>query len=228
MEEEEEEMTINKSRGNMYPDKDTWNGMYGICPHGCLYCFNRRWWERWGAMRLNERALKDNLGSGRNLFVGSSCDMFAEPIPNEWIRKVLVHCNMFDNTYLFQTKNPSRFQNYIKDGLFPKKTILGTTIETNRFNEFSKAPSSCDRKEWMTKINTNKMVSIEPIMDFDLESMVDIIKEIQPKYVSIGANTNGKVKLPEPSWDKVQQLIKELKKFTEVKIKDNLMRLKNV
>ena len=219
-------MTINKSRGNMYLDKDTWNGMYGICSYGCSYCFNRRWWKIWGKMRLNERALEDNLGSGRNLFVGSSCDMFAENIPNEWIRKVLVHCNMFDNTYLFQTKNPKRFIEYID--LYPRKTILGTTIETNRDNEFSKAPLSLERYcALASMLGFNKMISIEPIMDFDLNTMIQWITEINPEYVSIGANTNLKVKLPEPSWDKVEKLITELKKFTEVKIKDNLYRLKN-
>ena len=53
-----------------------------------------------------------------------------------------------------------------------------------------------------------------------------MIKGIKPEFVSIGADSKGH-NLPEPSWDKVQSLIKELKKFTEVKVKDNLMRLKN-
>ena len=33
--------------------------------------------------------------------------------------------------------------------------------------------------------------------------------------------------LPEPSWDKVQELIAALKEFTEVKVKSNLERLNN-
>jgi len=69
------------------------------------------------------------------------------------------------------------------------------------------------------------MISIEPITDFNLEFFIKIIKEIKPKFVSIGADSKGH-NLPEPSWDKVQELIKELKKFTEVRIKDNLERLK--
>ena len=174
-------------------------------------------------MRLNERTLKDDLGSGRNLFVGSSCDMFAEDISGDWIKRVLLHCRKFNNNYLFQSKNPRRFQEFMD--YFPPEIILGTTIESNRFYGYSKAPPPYDRKECMAKLNTNKMVSLEPIMDFDLESIVDMIKEIQPEYVSIGANTNDKVKLPEPSWDKVQELIKELKKFTIVKLKDNLNRI---
>ncbi len=45
------------------------------------------------------------------------------------------------------------------------------------------------------------------------------------KPSDLGFSDEG-YKLPELSWDKVQQLITELKKFTEVKVKDNLMRLK--
>ena len=60
---------------------------------------------------------------------------------------------------------------------------------------------------------------------FDLKQFVGMIKEINPEYVSIGANSNPKVKLPEPSPEKLKALIKELRKFTEVKLKDNLKRL---
>ena len=67
-------------------------------------------------------------------------------------------------------------------------------------------------------------LSIEPIMDFDLEPFVQIIKNIKPKFVSIGADSKNH-NLPEPSKEKIEVLIRELKKFTEVKIKDNLKRL---
>jgi len=62
-------------------------------------------------------------------------------------------------------------------------------------------------------------------MDLDLDVMVRWMRDIKPEFVSIGANTNWKVKLPEPGPDKVKALIKALKKFTEVKIKSNLKRL---
>ena len=70
-----------------------------------------------------------------------------------------------------------------------------------------------------------RMVSIEPIMDFDVDSMVDGINYIMPEFVSIGADSKGH-NLPEPTSDKVNALIEELSKFTEVKIKDNLKRLR--
>ncbi len=68
------------------------------------------------------------------------------------------------------------------------------------------------------------MVTIEPIMNFDLDIMIKWLKDIKPKWVNIGADSKGH-NLPEPSKEKVESLIKELKKFTEVKIKPNLKRI---
>ena len=79
--------------------------------------------------------------------------------------------------------------------------------------------------EEMEKLKGEKMVSIEQIMDMNVFRVVNWMKRIKPKFVSIGADSQGH-NLPEPSWEKVQELIKELEKFTEVSIKDNLRRLK--
>ncbi len=76
-----------------------------------------------------------------------------------------------------------------------------------------------------TLFGMRKMVTIEPIIDFDVPYLVDIIKEIRPEFVNIGADSNSKLTLQEPSWFKVQNLIKELEKFTKVNLKDNLKRL---
>jgi len=180
-----------------------------------------------GELRLDAKTLLDNLGKNNFIFVGSSCDMFADKIPKEWIEDVLERCSVFnDNTYLFQTKNPKRFLEFMGD--FPEKSIFGTTIESNRDYDISKSPSPRERAKAMSMLEgIRTMVSIEPIMDFDLTDFVDMIKHINPNFVSIGADSKGH-NLPEPSWEKVQQLITELKKFTEVKVKNNLERLKNV
>ena len=68
------------------------------------------------------------------------------------------------------------------------------------------------------------MISVEPIMEFDLEILTSWIKRREPEFVNIGADSKGH-KLPEPSPEKVRDLIDSLKKFTEVKVKDNLKRL---
>ena len=69
-----------------------------------------------------------------------------------------------------------------------------------------------------------KMISIEPIMDFDLVEFTEWLKEINPDFVSIGADSKNH-SLPEPGPDKIGALIKELNRFTQVIIKENLKRL---
>jgi len=211
-------MPLNKQSGNMYPFvTHTWNPIRGRCPHDCVYCYMKG--KPVGELRFEEKELKTNLGEGRFIFVGSSTDMFADEVPSGWIQQVLSHCYWFDNTYLFQTKNPRRFFSFC----FPKDCIWGTTIETNRELNISKAPNILIREEFIGRI-PRIMISIEPILDFDLGPMINLIEGLRPEFVSIGADSKGH-NLPEPSPDKVKTLIEELKKFTEVKIKDNLKRL---
>ena len=218
---------LNKQKGNMYGFvTHTWNPIKGICSHDCSYCYMKVWKQK--QLHLSEKELKDNLGSDNFIFVGSSTDMFAEDVPKEWIFKVLEVCNKFpNNKYLFQTKNPKRFHYFMK--FFPKNLVLGITIETNHVNDYedySKAPLPLHRLHEFDKIpeEIEKMITIEPIMDFEEATFKLWIKEAKPMWVNIGADSKNH-KLPEPSWDKVQMLIKELEKFTEVKIKDNLTRL---
>ena len=214
---------LNKQKGNMYSwVTHTWNPIKGKCPHDCLYCYMKVYPRP--ELHFDEKELKTNLGKGNFIFVGSSCDMWANDIPAMWIEDILAYCSEFDNTYLFQSKNPARFNKMC----FPFSTILGTTIETNRPypREIGKAPEPLLRYSIMASWEgpENKMVSIEPIMDFDLDVMVRWIKDIEPELVSIGADSKGH-NLPEPPADKVRQLIEELQKITEVKLKDNLKRL---
>lgn len=220
-------MPLNKQTGNMYPFvTHTWNIIRGKCPHECTYCYMQRFWEMQHSTKQTfvEKELKTNLGEGNYIFVGSSTDMFAESVPSEWIDKVIEHCRKYpNNTYIFQSKNPQRFHVWLNS--FPPKTILGTTIETNCFvDKVSCVPDPVDRAFEMSKLRCDKMVSIEPIMNFDLEALVYFIEMIKPKFVSIGADSQGH-NLPEPSTEKLNALITELRKFTDVRIKSNLKRL---
>lgn len=210
-------------RSNMYDFANaTWNPIRGLCPHQCIYCYyqnNPRFKNRIGPLRLEEKELKTNLGEGRFIFVGSSTDMFAEVVPNYWICQVLAICDRFENTYLFQTKNPKRFW----DLIFPRHSIFGTTLESNFNHQLSKAPVALIRQSWMRYL-PRTMISIEPIMEFEQDILVPWISEIKPEFVSIGADSKGH-NLPEPTPEKVNALIEEISKFTEVKIKANLARL---
>jgi hypothetical protein len=106
----------------------------------------------------------------------------------------------------------------------PPDSILGTTIETNRDYHISQAPNPRARVLGICDLLCPRMVSIEPIMDFDLDVLVAWINQINPDFVSIGADSKGH-NLQEPSADKVDRLIQELSDFTEVKVKGNLKRL---
>jgi DNA repair photolyase len=201
----------------------TWNTVKGKCPHGCSYCYMKNWGEQ-KPIRFCDGELKTDLGGDNYIFVGSSCDMWAEQIPILWIEWTLKHCNKFSNEYLFQTKNPMRYKDFID--LIPHHSLIGTTIETNRhYHEFMSSIPTNLRAEDLRRIPYFKrFVTIEPIMDFDLDEMVYLIKRTVPIQVNIGADS-GNNNLPEPSADKIKKLIEELSKFTIIAKKRNLGRL---
>ena len=210
---------------NDYPVKGankgyTWNPIRGKCPHDCSYCYMQTFPQ--SELHFAENELNTKLGQGNFIFVGSSTDGWCDEAISDWILQTLRHCGQFANRYLFQSKNPERFLLFIPK--LPPDSILGTTIESNRYSTFTKAPPALLRKEAMRRITLPKMVSIEPIMDFDLDDMVWWVEQVSPEFVSIGADSKGH-NLPEPSPIKTQQLIERLRGVTEVYVKDNLSRL---
>jgi len=218
---------IHESKGNMYSWlTHTWNTIKGECPHGCTYCYMKRWGKQ-KPIHFDEKELNTDLGSGNFIFVGSSCDMFADTIPKYWITDTLVKCDFYiGNRFLFQSKNPERFAEfklYLPDG---QRTRLCTTIETNRYyKQMGIAPTPVQRAVAMNQFfEYPTFVTIEPIMDFDLNEMVKLIKLCHPNQVNIGADS-GNNNLPEPSKEKILALIDELKKFTVIDQKRNLQRL---
>lgn len=221
-------MGLNKSTGNMYEwINSTWNTVKGECPHGCTYCYMKRWGKQ-KPMRFDEGELKTDLGSGNFIFVGSSCDLFADDVPPEWIIRTLKHCESYPtNTYLLQTKNPSAYSGYAVFVASLERFALCITIESNRWygDIMGNCPPPKQRAHDFGLIPVKeKYVTIEPILDFDLDEMVSLIKQCEPLQVNIGADS-GHNKLPEPSYIKVMALIEELNKFTVVANKKNLNRL---
>lgn len=217
-------MGLNKSKGNMYGFINyTWNPIKGRCPHDCSYCYMHRYWKMMkdDRLRLDVKELKTNLGEGNFIFVGSSTDMWL--YKTELIYKVLTHIAMYpNNTYLFQTKTPASFAYW----RFNNNQILGITLETNRwYAQISKAVIPIKRiRDFMKIQHPRKMVTIEPIMDFDVIPFATMIAALEPEQVNIGADS-GHNKLPEPSFEKIQALIRHLVCFTKVYQKPNLKRL---
>lgn len=223
-------MGLNKTNGNMYPwVSHTWNPLAGRCQHDCSYCYMKRSFlgklkKYHGKVRLIEDDLETDLGSNNIIFVGSATDIFGEWVPKETIEKILNQCNKYENIYLFQTKNPARFNEFLK--LIPQNSILGTTLETNRdYSYISKAPKASRRYQDFLSIDyPRKMISIEPILDFDLEEFFSWIKSINPEFVSIGADSKYN-NLPEPNPQKIEELISLIKELTEIRVKKNLKRV---
>lgn len=220
-------MPLNIAKGNMYGFiTATWNPIKGICPFSCAYCYMRKWWPKMSAPRLDEKELKTKLGRGNYIFVGSSIDMFAKGIKDEWIIKALNYCIINDNnTYLFQTKNPKNFNAFI----YPKNTILCTTIETNRtyLEIVGNAPYPEMRATQILRIDNDfkKMITIEPVIDFDIDILADWMLKIKPMQINIGADS-GNNHLPEPTPEKLKTFINLLKdNGLNVYLKPNLNRL---
>lgn len=214
---------MTKSKGNMYGFvTHTWNPICGSCCHNCTYCYMKRW--KLNPVHLNESMLNQNLGNGRFIFVGSGTDMFAQNVPSEWIERVLCKCMGYDNEYLFQSKNPERFYEF----KFPYKSILCTTIESNRrYPEMGDAPSVESRVEWLeyaSKSGWSTMITIEPIMDFDLDPLIDLIGRCNPIQVNIGADSKNHSLEEPPVW-KIEELIKNIERITTVFLKDNIKRI---
>jgi DNA repair photolyase len=172
--------------------------------------------------------LLTRYGTGRTIFVDHCNDLFAEDVPREWIMNVLNHCAQWlENTYVYQTKNPGRYVEFLR-WMLPT-CMLGCTIETNRdiLNTISCAPRPVGRFAAMQQLNTSRIlfVTIEPIMDFDVDVLAEWIRKIGPEFVNIGADSKGH-NLPEPPAEKIFALIDLLDKAgIEIRAKHNLERI---
>lgn len=228
-------MPLRESKGNMYDwvHKQRYNFIGGECPHQCKYCYVKSLHypttkERYsGKIRLLESEFKKPLKADKPIFIGSCFDMWADAVPDDFILKTLYHLRKFDNQYVFQTKTPQRFVEFVS--MLHKSDVLGTTIETNNYElikKMSNAPGALNRAKMLSLLLDNeRFVTIEPVVDFHLENLITIIRIAEPAFVNIGADSKHH-NLLEPSWNKIQLLITELKKFTEVRCKNNLERLR--
>ncbi len=225
-------MSLNKAKGNMFDFiTHTWNPIAGICPYDCAYCYMKKLRKQYpqlnAPLHYNKDYLQDNLGQGNFIFIGSSTDIFSHDVKNDWLLDVFCKANWYDNQYLLQTKNPLGYHAYFDD-IDSRRFILSTTIESNnffyKFMGNTEYPSS--RALAMKNIfpEYRRMVTVEPIMDFDLTSFIKMLLSFGPEQINIGADT-GNNNLPEPSAKKIMRLIKTLKKETKVVIKPNLKRI---
>lgn len=227
-------MGMRKSKGNMYSwATHTHSHLGGECPHQCSYCYveNPRFGrpEKYkGELRLIEKEFDVNYGSGKTIFIENCNDMFADEVPESFILQIFQHCIEWpSNTYVFQTKNPGRYFRYLLE--IPRGSILGCTIETNReIFDVSKAPAPEERAQAMCALKQqgfHVFITVEPILDFDVMELVEMIEAINPDFLNIGADSKGHG-LNEPSADKIKSLVESLDNIgININRKSNLERL---
>lgn len=224
-------MNSEKGRKMFTIVSETWNPVTG-CLHDCTYCWARKLaltklrnslrYRDGFKPRLNIEEFKKSFKGGV-VFVSDMGDLWGEWVPDDWIRRVLSHIRKFPNTwFLFLTKNPQRYLDFMDE--IPANAILGATIETNRdiyFQEtykprISSAPLPSRRYRAMRDLDWSlKFISIEPVLDFDLDIFTKWIEEMNPFMVYVGYD-NYNNKLPEPPLNKTLELMKRLEEFTLV------------
>ncbi len=204
--------------------KPSWNPIVG-CKHDCCYCWARklattklknveRYWDGFEPKLVKGEFRKKF--HNKFVFVCDMGDLFGYWVPSEWIVKVISAVKQNPSSdFLFLTKNPKRYFDFLE--LFPKNVVLGATIESDTDYRVANVPSEEERYAVMAELPWNrKMISIEPIMDFDFDRLVRWIKEIHPRLVHVGYDRYWN-KLKEPSLAKTEQLITQLQSFTKVK-----------
>jgi DNA repair photolyase len=201
----------------------TWNPISG-CLFNCNYCWarelaltklkNSKRYSKGFKPSFNETELRVKFGKGDLIFVSDMGDMFANFIPVEWIKQVFEHIRKFpEANFLFMSKNPKRYLEV--HPYIPENAILGATIETTsdeiiQTDKVSNAPLPSQRYLSMKALDwKKKVVSIEPIIDFDLKLFVKWIEEISPFLVYVGYD-NYCHKLREPELKKTTDLMQRI------------------
>jgi hypothetical protein len=208
----------------MSKDTKSWNPFVG-CKFDCKYCKDSyQKLLRWnGRIRHCPKCVEyephthperlDRLASDRVIFVLSNGDIsFCDPIFVDEIVEVMRKDRRSNRVFLLQSKNPACFTDLL-DGL-PHNVVLMTTLETNRdskYSEVSKAPLPSQRfRDFLQLAWDRKALVMEPILDFDLNVILEWAKKLKPEAIFIGFESKRKCILPEPSHLKVSDLHKEL------------------
>jgi hypothetical protein len=177
-----------------------------------------------GEPRLDEKILKKKVQHG-TYFLCSCNDLFAD-VPDNIIVDILEWAREQNCAWIIQTKDPLRMLNY--DYLLPENSIVGTTIETNRSTvHISKAIPPASRAEYISRFRPKTFVTIEPILKFDLEPFLGLIKTANPCWINIGADSKNSG-LPEPTKQEVEALITGISVMgIPIRKKTNLDRILN-
>ena len=153
------------------------------------------------------------LPSSSVLFVAENGDIsFCDPV---FVVNEIINAMREDKkqgrVFLLQSKNPAYFAQ-ILHGL-PQNVVLMTTIESNRhYPEVSKAPPPSQRFQEFLQLDwPRKAMVMEPILKFDLKTILDWATELKPEAVLIGLESKRRCTLPEPTPSEIEELHRELR-----------------
>ena len=227
---------ILKKQKNMYElSVKQWNPSVG-CNFDCVYCkasFKAQ------AKRQKQRCMKcynytphvhpkrlnnyiPRTKGDEFIFTCASGDVSF--CPTGFLKKIVKRIESQPNkTFLIQSKNPKTFDRVV----FPDNVILGITLETNRdkgYSKVSKAPVPTKRfKDFLKVDHPRKMITVEPVMDFDLDVMLDWMKQIKPFIVWLGYDSKSNCHFPEPELEKALSFHKAMQE-AGIKVKLKTMR----
>lgn len=208
----------------MYDGAETWNPFKG-CLFDCTYCGPSFQLQSKRQMHLCDKCYEykphchsdrlDKIPSTAIVFVCGNSDIsFCPPqFTRQIIDAVVQHKPRTPKAFYFQSKRPSYFEQFLTQ--FPNNVILITTLETNRdtgYTAISKAPPPSERYKQFKELNyPRKVVTIEPVLDFDEDIFFQWIIDLTPEYVWLGLNSKHMtVQLPEPSPQKLCRLVRRL------------------
>ena len=223
-------------KSNMYARAKTWNPFKG-CEFDCIYCRPSFQQQSKRQMHLcrscyeyvphchRKRLVK--IPSADIVFVSGNGDLAF--CPSDFIPEIIAAIRNHNRrcsykTYYFQSKQPECLEPFIEQ--LPSNVILVTTLETNRdsgYGQFSKAPPPTERfQQFKSLKHLRKVVTIEPVMDFDLRIFSQWIISIHPEYVWLGLNSRPQqVQIPEPTIYKLRTFVSVLNAAgVEVRFKD--------
>ena len=181
----------------MYPlSVKQWNPWVG-CRHNCVYCkpsFQAQL-KRWAkdkcelCYRFEPHPHPERLGQKlpktryMQFIFACACGDIAFCL-TDYLKKIVERMRMMsDRTFLIQSKNPATFRR-VK---WPRNVILGVTIETNRDDlaaGVSRAPPPSKRfRDFLAVEHEPKMVTHEPIMEFDLDVLLEWDVKLNPTLI---------------------------------------------
>lgn len=226
-----------KRKSRMFAGLQTWNPYFGCNYH----CYKDGCWAyRKMSHRLGKKLkcqdcydFKPHFHAERltriprapKIFVVAHGDLFGSWVPSGIIHMILEVCRQTPKQlWFFETKNPRRYLEFLQ--FFPENTMLSTTIETNRVYPVTirgRTPTPDQRFDRILEVKEQTdvplHVSNEPLLDFDLDILLEWMRTLEPAKISVGYDTL-KNYLPEPLVGKTFKYITELHEFTDVETKD--------